>query len=198
MAEQPGVHSLSCRSGFSPTLDRLFCRAEARPTLSLGIFLWLLVALLLLSACSQAPDTGPGKVRWDREICARCGMAISDPLYSAQIRVHPKQGRSKLYKFDDIGCAVIWLDKKPFKNDPSVEIWVNDYHTKKWIDARKAWYVPGKVTPMGYGLGATTQKEQGAMNFAAARKHIYKVEETYHIHRGGQTHVHTQPQKGVP
>ena len=155
--------------------------------------LWLLT-VLVLTACSRAPETGPGKVRWDRDTCVRCGMAISDPMYSAQIRVHPHGGgKSKLYKFDDIGCAVIWLDQQPFKDDPSVEIWVNDYQTGKWIDARKAWYVPGRVTPMGYGLGATTRKEPGAMDFAAARKHIYQVEQSYHLHRGAASD-HSHPE----
>ncbi len=157
---------------------------------------WLGLMTLALTGCSQGPDTGPGEVRWDRDICVRCAMAISDPMYSAQIRVHPPGGgRSKLYKFDDIGCAVIWLDQQPFKEDPSVEIWVNDYHTGKWIDARKAWYVPGRVTPMGYGLGATIRKEPGAMDFSAARRHIYQVEQSYHLHRG-ETPDHSHPETG--
>ncbi len=155
---------------------------------------WLLLAAagLLLAACSGEPDRGPGKVRWDRETCVRCNMAVSDPHYSAQVRVHPGPG-SRLYKFDDIGCAVIWLDEQKLADDPDVEIWVNDYRTGEWIDARSAWYVPGKVTPMGYGLGATREKEPGAMDFAAARRHIYRVEETFHQHRGGD---HTHPQRG--
>ena len=156
---------------------------------------WHLVALvLLLAACSRAPDTGPGKVRWDRDTCARCAMAISDPKFSAQVRVPDERGRSRLYKFDDIGCAVIWLDEHKLSDDPRVEIWVNDYHSGDWIDARKAWYVPGQITPMGYGLGATAEKEPGAMDFAAARRHIYKVEETYHQHRGEAPHAHPQEQ----
>ncbi len=156
-----------------------------------GMAVLLLGLLLLLGGCSGEPDTGPGKVRWDRETCVRCNMAVSDPMYSAQVRVHPGK-KSRLYKFDDIGCAVIWLDEQKLADDPDVEIWVNDYRTGDWIDARKAWYVPGKVTPMGYGLGATAQKEPGAMDFQAAQKHIYEVEETFHVHRGDE-HAHPAP-----
>jgi len=165
--------------------------AANRPMRGIGsLLLPFLFLTFLLAACSGEPDTGPGKVRWDRDQCERCAMAVSDPMHSAQVRVHMKDGRSRLYKFDDIGCAVIWLDQQPFGDDPRTEIWVNDYRTGEWIDARKAWYVPGKVTPMGYGLGATTEKEPGALDFEAAGRHIYKVEETFHVHRGDE---HTHP-----
>ncbi len=152
----------------------------------LGLFAFL----LLFAGCSGEPDTGPGKVRWDREICARCAMAVSDHNYAAQIRGGPVGQKGKLYKFDDIGCAVIWLDQQPWKDNPSIEIWVTDYRNGDWIDARKAWYVKGKITPMGYGLGATPEKETGALDFAAAKKHIYNVEETFHIHRGDSGDIH--------
>ena len=152
--------------------------------------------LLLLSGCAEEKNTGPGEVRWDREICVRCAMAVSDHHYSAQIRqVIPGQ-RSKLYKFDDIGCAVIWLDEQSWKDDPLVEIWVTDYRNGDWIDARKAHYVLGKITPMDYGLGATTEMEAGKsmLNYAEARAHIYKIEEKYQIHdTTGEHHPNAAP-----
>lgn len=140
--------------------------------------------LVLIGGCSDEKNTGPGEVRWDREICVRCAMAVSDHNYSAQIRQVIPGKRSKLYKFDDIGCAVIWLDEQSWKDDPLVEIWVTDYRNGDWIDARKAYYVPGKITPMDYGLGATTEKEAGkqVLNYAGAMAHIYKIEEKYQIH----------------
>jgi nitrous oxide reductase accessory protein NosL len=153
----------------------------------------LLGLLLLLAGCSNEPDTGPGKVRWDREVCARCAMTVSDHNYSAQVRGGPAGQKGKLYKFDDIGCAVIWLDQQPWKDNPKTEIWVTDYRNGDWLDARKAWYVKGKITPMGYGLGATPEQEPGALDFAQARKHIYEVEEQTHTHRGDE---HQHPAAG--
>jgi len=148
---------------------------------------------MLLAGCSGEPETGPGKVRWDRETCARCAMAVSDHNYSAQVRGGPAGQKRKLYKFDDIGCAIIWLDERPsWKDDPATEIWVTDYHNGDWIDARKAWYVTGKITPMAYGLGATLEKESGALTFEEARKHVYEVEEQTHTHRG-DSHDHPEP-----
>lgn len=152
----------------------------------------LLLVFLLFVGCSGEPETGPGKVRWDRDTCVRCNMAVSDPHYSAQVRIRDAQG-NHLYKFDDIGCAVIWLEEQGRLDDPAVEIWVNDYRNGEWIDARTAWYVPGKVTPMGYGLGATSQKAPGAMDFTAARDHIHAIESQYHVHREAP---HPHPQAG--
>jgi len=160
--------------------------SDPLPTRLLASVLFLLV----VSGCSEQVDTGPGEVRWDREICARCAMAVSDHNYSAQIRqVIPGQ-RSKLYKFDDIGCAVIWLDEQSWKDDPLAEMWVTDYRNGDWIDARKAHYVLGKITPMDYGLGATTEMEAGkqVLDYAEARAHIYKIEEKYQIHTTTDEH----------
>jgi len=155
-------------------------------------FIGIIGLLLVLGGCSGEPDTGPGKVRWDREVCARCAMAVSDHNYSAQVRGGPVGQKSKLYKFDDIGCAMIWLDQQAWKDNPSIEVWVTDYRNGNWIDARKAWYVTGKVTPMGYGLGATPEKQAAALDFEAAKKHVYTVEEQTHSHRG-DSHDHAEP-----
>ncbi|WP_456448539.1 nitrous oxide reductase accessory protein NosL [Thiolapillus sp.] len=152
--------------------------------------LLLFASLALLAACSGEPDTGPGKIRWDREVCQRCAMAVSDHNYAAQVRGGPAGQKGKLYKFDDIGCAVIWLDQQPWKDNPKTEIWVADFRNGDWLDARKAWYVKGKITPMGYGLGATPVKQPGALDFDQARKHIYEVEDKTHAHRGDE-HQHS-------
>ena len=147
------------------------------------------VLLVLLLGCSAEPDSGPGKIRWDREVCTRCAMSVSEHNYAAQIRHKVAGQKSKLYVFDDIGCAIIWLDQQPWKDDPANEIWVAAYQDGQWLDARKAWYVPGKITPMGYGLGASARQEPGAMDFAAARKQVYQVEQQTHAHRGGHSHT---------
>ena len=143
-----------------------------------------LFIILLLSACSQQEETGPGKVRWDQETCLRCAMAVSDRKFSAQVRGGDAAGFTRLYKFDDIGCAVIWLDQQPWKDDPRTEIWVNDHRNGQWIDARTASYVTGKITPMGYGLGAQSEAAEGLRDFAGAREHIIMIENTVNIHGG--------------
>lgn len=147
--------------------------------------LFIIFILFFITACSDKKETGAVDIRWDRETCERCVMAVSDHNYSAQVR-HGK----KVYKFDDIGCAVIWLDKQDWKTASNVEIWVNDYRNEKWIDAQKSWFVKGKTTPMDYGLGAQTEKIAGALDFTQAKKHIYEVEKTLKRHKkqGGHSH----------
>ncbi len=150
------------------------------------LYLLLLMPALvfMLTACEKEKTTGPIKVRWDREICARCAMAVSDRNYSAQVRGGRADKKAKVYKFDDVGCAVIWLDKQKWKDAPRTEIWVNDYKTGGWLDARKAWYVKMNNTPMDYGLGAQKDKTKGALSFEEAKKHIYEVEQRFNPHTG--------------
>lgn len=123
----------------------------------------------LLTACHQEPTTGAAEVKWDRDTCARCSMALSDRRFAAQVRGGPKQ---RVFKFDDIGCAVFWLKDQPWAGDASTEIWVRDLRSEMWLEARSAYYVANKSTPMGYGYGAVVAQEAGAVNFEEARKRI--------------------------
>lgn len=150
----------------------------------------VLLLLWLLAACSGQDASGPGEVRWDRETCTRCGMAISDRHGSAQVRGAPAGQNTRLYKFDDLGCAVIWLDAQSWRDDPRTELWVTDHRDGGWIDARSASYVTGVHSSMAYGLGAQRDPVAGGLDFAAARAHIHAVEQREHVHGGGHPHAH--------
>ncbi|MDD3447964.1 MAG: hypothetical protein PHF72_02890 [Gammaproteobacteria bacterium] len=141
--------------------------------------LLLSAAVAVLSACGGDPGTGPAEVKWDRDVCERCLMILSDRRFSAQIRGWPKGDRSRVYYFDDVGCGMLWLDQQPWKDDPRVEFWVNDHRDGHWIDARKAWYVRGFTTPMEYGLGAQDEPAEGALAWEEARKLVYEIEERF-------------------
>lgn len=133
----------------------------------------LLVLVLVagaLGACSDEPKTGPEEVHWDRDMCELCRMALSDASHVAEVRGGP--GR-KVYKFDDIGCAINWLNGKPWAAAAETEIWVADHRTSSrqkvdWLDAREAWYVTGALTPMNYGFSAQKDEAQGAVDFGRA------------------------------
>lgn len=144
----------------------------------------LILAVFLLAACSGDPGTGPVEVKWDRDTCERCRMVLSDRHHSAQVRGGPAGEKARVFMFDDIGCAVIWLEDKSWKDDPRTEIWVSDRRSGEWLDARKAAYVGGELTPMEYGLGAQMEPAPGALNFAQAKAHIFDVEARFNAHGG--------------
>ncbi len=147
---------------------------------------WLLIAVFLLAGCSKEPKTGPEKVRWDRVICVRCLMAVSDRKFSAQVRGGPVDKRSKVYFYDDIGCTVLWLDQQDWwegRNwweDLDTEIWVTDWRDGSWLDARTCFYSKGHITPMDFGLGAQPENEPGTLNFEQAMEHIRTREQEAH------------------
>ncbi len=152
---------------------------------------WLLPILLaawvlVLPGCGGDPGAGPLEVRWDRYTCERCRMVLSDRKHSAQIRRPTETGRSKTVFFDDIGCALIWLDDQPFAQDPAVEIWVNHWRTGDWIDARTATYLKGQVTPMEYGLGAQDEADPEGLSLAEAKAHVLEVERRFNSHSAHQ------------
>ena len=141
------------------------------------------IFLLVISGCSAEQTTGAEDVRWDRETCERCRMTVSDRLFSAQVRGGAGQ-QHKVYKFDDIGCAVVWLDQQDWKDEPDVEIWVNEQNNGKWINARTARFTRNNNTPMAYGLGAQVSDNPALLNFSQARAHIYEIEKKYNLHNG--------------
>ncbi len=142
-----------------------------------------LIFITLLTACSGEPDTGPLEIKWDRDACERCRMVLSDPHFAAQIRYYPAgKKRSVVEKFDDFGCAALWLEDKPWKDDGRTEFWVADHRSKEWIDATTATYVLKKTTPMEYGLGAQLEAVSGSMSFDRAKVHISEVEQRFNVH----------------
>ena len=158
------------------------------PKLKVLVFL----ASAFLVSCSDV-DTGPVEVKWDRDDCARCRMVLSDRMHAAQVRGGPEGQKSKVYKFDDIGCAILWLDKQPWKERSNTEIWVNDHRDGHWVDARQAHFITGQNTPMSFGLGAQETSAEGALSFAQAVASIKQREASFNQPGSDlQGHMHEQ------
>lgn len=117
-------------------------------------------AFLALPGCGQS--TGPVEVRWGKEPCAYCGMLVDDPRFAAQIR-DPK---GKVFKFDDLGDAVLWLAQRDFAQHPGIEFWVGDSEKKGWVEARTAFYRSDLHTPMAHGFGAVAEHRDGLIPYA--------------------------------
>ncbi len=138
---------------------------------------------LLLAGCGGDPGTGPREVKWDRDACERCRMVLSDRHHAAQVRYRPAgAARSRVAPFDDIGCATLWLEEQPWKENGGVEIWVVDHRDGRWIDARGAAYLANRVTPMGYGLVAQSDPVEGGLTFEQAIERVNEVERRFNAH----------------
>jgi len=136
-----------------------------------------LVSLLSMSGCEERSTTDVAKVHWDRDMCARCVMVVSDRKNTTQVR-EPKTG--KKYMFDDIGCTILWFQDQNITWKDQAVIWITDVNTGEWIDARKAFYDTENVTPMAYGFSAHKTKEsikkgQEIIDFEELSRRVIKI-----------------------
>ena len=141
-----------------------------------GLALTPLAGLLAACGSSDWPE-GMAEIKWDRDVCARCSMVISDRRFAAQLRGGP---RNEAFKFDDVGCLAFWLRDKakdlPWLAEAATRLWVADYASRAespaWLDARKAHYAGGKHSPMGYGYAAYSLPQPGSLDFDGLREHV--------------------------
>ncbi len=107
--------------------------------------------LLGLSGCEREISTELQRVHWDRDMCERCKMVVSDRTHTVQV-INPQDGHS--YMFDDLGCMVLWFHNEGIPWASDAVIWITDAASGEWIDARNAFYDSGNITPMAYGFAA--------------------------------------------
>jgi copper chaperone NosL len=131
-----------------------------------------------LAGCGKKGDwpEGMAEIKWDRDTCVRCNMVISDPRFAAEMRGGEKD---VAFKFDDIGCLVFWLRDKaaqhPWMAEPATRMWVadsSDMSGKTWLDARRAHYLGGRLSPMGYNFAAARDAVSGGLTFEAMREQV--------------------------
>lgn len=130
-----------------------------------------------LSACGRTGSwpEGMAEIKWDRDTCVRCSMVISDRRFAAEMRGSDK---NVVFKFDDIGCAMFWMRDKakdhPWLADAATRFWVADVtgNGERWLEARKAHFIGGKVSPMAYNYGAIAHAEAGAFDLEEMRQHV--------------------------
>ncbi len=138
----------------------------------------LSITLLNFAGCDKKPlSTQPSEVHWDRDMCSRCAMVVSDRNNTTQV-INPQNGR--VYMFDDIGCMVLWFDNEQIPWKDKAVIWITDAHTGEWIDARKAFYDTENITPMAYGFSAhkskdTIKADQEIVDYNEVVKRVKKI-----------------------
>lgn len=96
-------------------------------------------------------------------------MVIHDRYFAAEVR----DPEGKVWKFDDIGCAIFWLNQHGLsEKTPGIEIWVADHQTGKWLDARLATYLEGIKSPMRYQFGATDKVLNNGIDYETMKIRI--------------------------
>ena len=151
---------------------------KATPFLIIFIIIFIIVALFLSLASSQnmiVIKEGnykmlPFEMELNRYQDSDCGMVIKDLEYASQVIA--KNG--KTWFFHDHGGFINWLKDKEFKDD--VVIWVMSKDTKRWINAKKAFYSQDEKTPMGYGFGAYEMKDTRHVDFETMKLRMLRGE----------------------
>ena len=126
---------------------------------------WL-VAPIVLSGCGESATRAdaPPEINYGRDVCARCGMIISEERYAAGLVA--QDGTATV--FDDSGELVAFVQVEGLQQR---RVWVHDYDTKRWIDGEKAFFVVDATaqTPMGTGV-VTFEQQAAAATYAAANQ----------------------------
>lgn len=152
-----------------------------------NLYLALILFLTILGGCQKKSSNGIETMHWDRDMCERCKMAISERKYAVQV-TDPKSHRT--YKFDDIGCAILWFDEEKIPWKDQAKIWITDAKTGKWIDARKAIYTDDSITPMAFGFAAYTKEtvppNHHTIDFEEVAKRTLEIEKLNQQRRRGQ------------
>ncbi len=141
------------------------------------VLLLSMAILFTISSCQKKQKGGIEEIHWDRDMCVRCKMAISERKYAVEV-IEPVKKRA--YKFDDIGCAILWFDEEKIPWKDSANIWITDAKNGKWIDAKKALYTDDSITPMAFGFAAYTKdtfpKNHKPLSFDDIKKEIFEIE----------------------
>jgi len=117
----------------------------------------LLFSVLLVFAFSLPLYAQPMEIPSDSK-CDACGMKV-DPESPFSAEIIDKSG--KLHAFCDIGDMASSYAKM---KDTVEKIYVRDYSSKKWIDAKSAFYSKSDnlKSPMGWNIAAFASKEDAS------------------------------------
>lgn len=144
---------------------------------------WASVLLLALgSACGPARDPlAPPDIRYGEDLCAECGMIISEPRFAAGL-VAEVAGQTEALAFDDIGDMLMYSAAHP-----ALTIrrrYVHDYTSGDWLAAETATYVQSEalLTPMGHGLAAFADRAQAEELAGASGGKVVSFDELVRQH----------------
>ncbi len=127
-------------------------------------FMFAILALLLatISACTAPQPDAPPAIFLDDDMCAQCGMIISDKRFAGATIVRNDREEQEPLLFDDFNCMV--THEQALTEYTVVRRWVHDHGTGAWVNAREATYLcsPSLRTPMASHVAAFEQRTSAA------------------------------------
>lgn len=79
----------------------------------------LFIAPIFFSACNQDPQP----IEFGKEACAHCSMMIMNPNFAGELITQ----KGKVYKFDDAGCLVSFINSDGMKHEKISGIYFDDF-----------------------------------------------------------------------
>lgn len=109
----------------------------------------VMMAVIFLTGCNPKPE----KIVLGKDNCAECKMTIMDPKFGAEIVT--KKG--KVFKFDDVHCLAIFLERRGVELDNIHQTLFTDYNNpNEFIKVKSAEFVVSSQfkSPMGGNAAA--------------------------------------------
>jgi nitrous oxide reductase accessory protein NosL len=148
------------------------------PLLSIVLLIAVIAIVFVSMAKKDAPVTivkgnmafKPLPIKINHTNDTQCAMLIKSERNAAEV-ISPE---GKTWFFDDPGCMILWLKERDWA-DKAV-LWVHTLDTKRWVDARKAWYGVKDATAMHYGFGTREKKCSDCIDFEEMRLRMLRGE----------------------
>lgn len=124
-------------------------------------------SILLLALLAACGDGSPVSVKLNVDKCALCRKAIVHKRNAGIL----KTADGKFELFDQISCLV----SRSSQLGNAERVWVNDYWSEKWVDARKAYFVVD-LSPGTMSSGYVATADLGDATKLGARNNEQPVE----------------------
>ena len=73
-------------------------------------FIISIFIVLIFTSCEKKISTNPKEIHWDRDMCSRCAMVISDRNHAVQV-INPENGKVYFVRRDTGN------EREPYKTD---------------------------------------------------------------------------------
>jgi copper chaperone NosL len=131
-----------------------------------------LTPLAAATARQAALAAGMAEIKWDRDTCVRCNMVISDRRFAAEMR----GGEKNTCQVRRHRLPVFWLRDKASaasldggRRHPAVGGRLDGQERRPGSTPRKAHYLGGRLSPMGYNQAAVAAEAGLSISRKCAR-----------------------------